>query len=184
MDLFDGFEVILPDKLNDYYKPGVWAMFGIPVSEEKGYVCLNVGKNNCIGKELERDYKCLREFPKVSEKVYANQFNRLKFRYPQHPTRLDYLYSEIYKKFKEITTILITDEAENTYTVEKYFAYTTEAEYWVSNGRYNSKTDVDTKKIKEGIDTSIIDSKLIKKIDEFGEKYTKQKPVVRKEELR
>ena len=44
---------------------------------------------------------------------------------------------------------MVSDVAENTYTIEKYFAYTTEAEYWVSNGNYSPSTVVDSTKIIE-----------------------------------
>ena len=76
---------------------------------------------------------------------------------------------------------MVADVAENTYTIEKYFAYTTEAEYWVSNGNYSPSTVVDSTKIieiKNGIDVSMVDKKLIRKIDKFGKKYFQQKPKV------
>ena len=185
-ELFDGFEIIAPDKLSDYYKPGVWAMFGIPkeiVSEQ--YVCLNVGKNICIGEELQIDYKRLKEFSLFKSKRYVNQFNKMKFSYPQFASRLDYLYKEISDNYDSIISIIVTDVVDDTYIVEKYFAYTTEAEYWVSNGKYKPTTLVDSykiKEIKEGIDISKISKELIKRIDNFGERYLKQRPVLRKED--
>lgn len=182
MKLFENFEIIEPDKLCDYYKPGVWAMFGTPknINEEK-FICLNVGKNICIGEELQVDYQMLKKFVFFKAKRYVNQFNSTKFLYPQFANRQDYLYKEISEKYKSITTIMVSDVSENTYTIEKYFAYTTEAEYWVSNGKYSPRTVVDSNKImniKNAIDVSKVDVELIKKIDEFGEKYHQQKPEV------
>lgn len=180
MELFKDFEIIEPDKFCDYYKPGVWAMFGIPknINEEK-FVCLNVGKNICIGKELQSDYQKLKGFKLFKVKRYVNQFNSTKFSYPQFANRQDYLYKEISEKYKSIKTIIVSDVLENIYTIEKYFAYTTEAEYWVSNGQYSPSTVVDSNKImkiKNAIDISKVDEELIKKIDEFGKKYHQQKP--------
>lgn len=185
MELFEGFEIINPDNLDDYYIPGVWAMFGMPKDVEKGYVCLNVGKNICIGEELKIDYERLLSSPICGEKDYVNQFNRYKFTYPEHPTRLDYLYENISQNYKNIVTILVTNNPEHTYIVEKYFAYTTIAEYWVSNGRYKANTLVDSKRIKEikdGIDTSAISKELIEKIDKFGIVYEEQCPIDRKKD--
>ncbi|MDY5213140.1 hypothetical protein [Intestinibacter sp.] len=182
MGLFDDFEIVDTSNFCYYNKPGVWAMFGVPkfIDEEK-YVCLNVGKSKCMGKELHKDYQRMSEFSLFKAKRYVNQFNRMKFSYPQFATRQDYLYKEIVEKYKSIVTVIITDNAENTYTVEKYFAYTTESEYWVSNGNYNSNTIVDSSRINEirkGIDISQIDKGLIERIDSFGEKYKKQKPTL------
>ena len=182
MELFKDFVIIDPDKLCDYYKPGVWAMFGIPkYIDGEQFVCLNVGKNICIGEEMQADYQRLNGFKLFKDKRYVNQFNRMKFSYPQFANRQDYLYKEISEKYKSIITIMVSDVAENTYTIEKYFAYTTEAEYWVSNGNYSPSTVVDSTKIieiKNGIDVSMVDKKLIRKIDKFGKKYFQQKPKV------
>ena len=70
---------------------------------------------------------------------------------------------------------MVTDDANNAYVVEKYFAYTTEAKYWVSNGRYKSSTKVDIEQIRKNIDISMINPELIKKIISFGKKYRNQK---------
>lgn len=175
-NLFEGFEIIVPENIKDYYKPGVWAMFGVPNSlKSEQYDCLNVGKNICIGEELQIDYERLKSFALFKPKRYVNQFNQMMFSYPMYADRQDYLYKEISEQYHNIVTIIVTDNPNNTYTVEKYFAYTTEAKYWVSNGRYKSSTKVDTEEIRKKIDVSDIDNELIKKIDAFGKKYKKQR---------
>lgn len=178
-NLFVGFEIIQPDRINDYNFPGVWAMFGIQKKNNPNnkYTCLNVGKSICIGEELELDFKRLKCLKSITQKIYKNQFNEEMFKYDDQPSRIDYLYNEISIKYNEIVTILIACQAENTYIIEKYFAYSTKAAYWVSNGRYSSNELLDNEKItriRNDIDISAIDKSIIDKIDRFKSRYDEQ----------
>lgn len=167
------FEVIQLDKIEDYNFSGVWAMFGIEKKDEKRrYICLNVGKSTDIRAELKADIERLNSFEPVInlEKEYRNQFNEKLFTYPLYASRQDWLYKEISDKYKDFVFILVAKQQENNYTVEKYFAYSTKAVYWVSNGKYASDTIVDDAKIDEirrNIDVSRIDKEIIDKIDKL-----------------
>lgn len=175
---FHGFEIIHTDRIDEYCVSGVWAMFGIRKGDvSKKYVCLNVGKNKNIGEELKIDLERLKGIKHREPKEYRNQFNEMKFLYLVQPTRLDYLYDEIAKKYEKIIYIIVARQAENTYTIEKYFAYSTKAEYWVSNGRYAPKTvvtDAKIQEIKNGIDMQFIDESLKKKIDKLAKEIELQ----------
>lgn len=168
---FHGFEVIQPNKIDEYMFSGVWAMFGIEKTDKKRkYRCLNVGKNRCIGDELKVDFERLNNFKLVRKKVYRNQFNEKMFSYKEYATRQDWLYKEISEKYEEIVFILVANQSEYTYTIEKYFAYSTKAAYWVSNGKYSSERMIDNSRIEEirnDIDVSRIDKSLILKINKL-----------------
>lgn len=76
------------------------------------------------------------------------------------------MYKEISEKYESIIIILVTNETEKLYTIEKYFAYSTKAAYWVSNGRYSPNRVIDSleiSKIRNDINISEIDKSLIKK---------------------
>lgn len=178
-NLFEGFEIIRPDEINDYNFPGVWAMFGIQKENNPNdkYTCLNVGKIKCIGKELEIDFERLNCLKPITQKVYKNQFNEEKFKYDQQPTRQDFLYNEISKKYHKIVTILIAKQVENTYIIEKYFAYSTKAAYWVSNRGYSSGEPLNDEKImsiRNDIDMSAIGTPIVDKINKFKARYDEQ----------
>lgn len=178
-NLFEGFEIIQLDGIDNFKHPGVWAMFGIQKKDNQNgkYTCLNVGKSKCIGEELKIDFTRLKCLKASTPKMYKNQFNEEKFRYDVHPTRLDYLYEEISKEYDDIVTILVANQSENKYIVEKYFAYSTKAAYWVSNGRYSAGIIVDDfeiERIRKDMDISAIDKSTIEKIDVFKSRYDNQ----------
>lgn len=159
------FKEIEEDTLNEFRFPGVWAMFGIDKTGDKhNYICLNVGKSIDVGKEIKYDIERLKSFKECinDSKEYRNQFNEVMFTYPVYASRLDWLYGKIKEKYEEIFWILIAEQ--DSYVIEKYFAYSTKAAYWVSNGRYSSETKVDIDKIRESIDVSNVDNELIGRI--------------------
>lgn len=170
MNDFQGFEIINPDKIEEYRHPGIWAMFGIRKgSKQKKYECLNVGKNKDIGAELKIDFERLKEFNLCKKRVYRNQFNESMFDYCEFASRLDWLYKEISERYEEILVILVAKKSE--YVLEKYFAYATKAAYWVSNGKYNPERRIDESeidRIKKAIDISSENETLIKQIDELS----------------
>lgn len=175
--MFHNFEIIEQSNIDEYKYPGVWAMLGMKKEgDSKKYICLNVGKSECIGDELKIDFARLECFTPFKDKIYKNQFNEEKFSYREYATRQDWLYKEISEKYEPII-ILVTNETEKLYTIEKYFAYSTKAIYWVSNGRYSPNRVIDNfeiSKIRNDIDISKIDKLLIKKIDEFKKWYDNQ----------
>ena len=177
-EIFKDFKIIKPDNVNEYKIPGVWAMFGIKKdnSSEKKYTCLNVGKERNVGKELEIDFERMKHFKEYKgEKQYINQFNEEVFKYEEYATRQEWVYKDISEKYKSIITILVAKE--NNYTIEKYFAYSFKAVYWVSGGRYSSEKEIDDSKIEsilEDIDISKIDKLLIDKIKKLKHKYDNQ----------
>lgn len=177
-EMFHGFEVIRESNVDKYKCPGVWAMFGIKKeSSSPIYICLNVGKNKCIGNELKLDFKRLDHFELFREKQYRNQFNEemFSFTYKEYATRQDWLYKEISEKYKSITTILVAKQ--NDYIIEKHFAYSTKAAYWVSNGRYSSDRKIDQSEIiniRDNIDISKIELSLKEKIAILKEWYDNQ----------
>ncbi|MDD6770885.1 hypothetical protein [Inconstantimicrobium porci] len=177
-EMFTDFEIIEQDKVKEYKYPGVWAMFGIKKdnNSKKKYTCLNVGKSADIGKELEIDFERMKHFKECKgDKDYINQFNEKVFTYKEYATRQEYEYKDISDKYKSIITILVAKE--NNYTIEKYFAYSFKAVYWVSGGRYSSEKEIDDSKIEsilEDIDISKIDKLLIDKIKKLKDKYDNQ----------
>lgn len=61
--MFHNFEIIEQSEISEYKYPGVWAMFGIKKGDNSSkYICLNVGKNKCIGDELKIDFERLECF--------------------------------------------------------------------------------------------------------------------------
>ena len=63
-NIFQKFKIIDPSRIDEYRVPGVWAMFGVQKEDNPNnkYTCLNVGKNICIGEELETDFIRLKSF--------------------------------------------------------------------------------------------------------------------------
>ena len=164
------FKEIKEDELYEFRFSGVWAMFGIDKTDDKRNCrCLNVGKSIDVGKELKADIERLTSFKECIEdrKEYRNQFNEVMFTYPVYASRLDWLYEKISEKYEAIFWILIAEQ--DSYVIEKYFAYSTKAAYWVSNGRYSLETKVDIDKIRGCIDVSSIDKGLVDKIDDLRE---------------
>lgn len=178
IETFQGFEIIHSEKIKEYDYCGVWAMFGIDkLDNARKYTCLNVGKSKRIRKKLEFDFERLSEFKLSQFKEYRNQFNEKKFPYIEYASRQDFLYKELSEKYEEIKFILVAKQTDNTYTIEKYFAYSTKSAYWVSNGRYNPNQmicDFEIERIRNNIDISKIDKELIKKINKFKEWYDNQ----------
>ncbi len=179
MGEFHGFQIIQSDKIDEYRVPGVWAMLGVKKTDNpKGrYTCLNVGKSICISDELKIDMERLRNFELVRKRKYKNQFNEVMFSYDEYATRQDFLYKNIAEEYDDIIFILVASQSQNTYTIEKYFAYSTKSRYWVSNGRYSHDQPIDDSvidKIRRDIDVSKIDAYLIDSIDEFKTWYDNQ----------
>ena len=101
---------------------------------------------------LNADLIRLKGIEKTTRKDYKNQFGKKIFDYPKYPQRLDFVYDDIYKKYKNFFWILVSQE--NNYRIEKYFAYTFKPIYWVSNGKYkNEVADEDIETIRKAIDT-------------------------------
>lgn len=188
---FHGFKVMGKDEIDKgrYKKQaGVWAMFG---KKDERYKCLNVGKNKSVGDELKIDYKrlenqneaikinqdgeCQLYSDKLGRGEYRNQFNEeeFKFEYPLCPDRQDFLYRRIAEEYRNnILTILVA--GESNYMIEKYFAYSTKAAYWVSNGRYKPETRVNEEKINEILQGIEIEKTLRDKIKDFKNWYDNQ----------
>lgn len=170
MKEFHGFEVIHPNEIEKYNFSGVWAMLGKEKADKKNrkYKCLNVGKSICISDEVKIDFDRLKNFELCRKKEYRNQFGEIMFIYDEYATRQDMLYKNISQKYEEIIFILVSKQSENTYEVEKYFAYSTKASYWVTNGRKKLKVEDDEiKNIIDGMDASKIGNSLINKINEL-----------------
>lgn len=173
-DIFTNFPIIDKNKMENYQKPGVWALFGKEKNNSNSkYICLNVGKAKNIQAELKIDFDRLSELKQKSKKKYINQFAEVKFEYDEYPSRLDYLYNEISNNYKNLVFILVAEE--NDYCIEKYFAYSLKAAYWVSNGGYSDQHE----EIDDGIIEKILLNEkdknktnkkilnIFKKIDEF-----------------
>ena len=178
MEYFYDFEIINKQKIGEYRFGGVWALFGVEKGDSLNkYRCLNVGKSKCISDEIQVDLERLEKFIllKQSKKKYKNQFNEVIFEYKEYSTRLDFVYKDISDKYKDLIFILVY-RGDNGYNVEKYFAYSTKALYWVSNGRYKHDTKVtkaDMDRIKNNIDVSNVDSDLINKINTLNKALDK-----------
>lgn len=173
MKQFGNFEVINTKHLENYKFKGVWALFG-KSKITSNYRCLNVGKSSCIGKEISIDIFRMYNFKEKEnkEKEYINQFNEIMFTYPIYATRLDYLYKEITQNYTSFIFVIVS-KGNNDYKIEKYFAYSTKAAYWVSNGKYSSNrviTDSDITEIRIKIDICSINQEIIKKINDLRKK--------------
>ena len=173
MKQFENFEIINTKHLENYKFKGVWALFG-KSKITSNYRCLNVGKSSCIGKEINIDIFRMYNFKKKEdkEKKYINQFNEIMFTYPIYATRLDYLYKEITQNYTSFIFVIVS-KGNNDYKIEKYFAYSTKAAYWVSNGKYSSNrviTDSNITEIRNKIDICSINQEIIKKINNLRKK--------------
>ena len=171
-NIFEPFKIITEKNLTKFKAAGVWALFGKEKANPKPYICLNVGKSANIKDKLQIDFQRLKKPKKPKEKKYINQFSESKFSYIEYPSRLDWLYNEIANKYKDLNFILITDT--NDYDIEKYFAYSLKAAYWVSNGRYSEKhetiTDDEIQNILKDTQKNI-DNKVLEKINKFKKNY-------------
>lgn len=147
------FKEIDTGKLDDYNHPGVWAMFGYDKkSSHHSLICLNVGKTSCIKEELNVDLIRLKGIKKNTRKDYKNQFGKKIFDYPELANRLDFLYDNIKENYEGFFWIMVSEK--NDYLIEKYFAYSFKAIYWVSNGKYkNEVADKEIEIIRNNIDT-------------------------------
>ena len=95
------------------------------------------------------------------------------FTYVESGNRQDELYVRIARKYRDIIFILVSDMDE--YRIEKYFAYSLKARYWVSNGKYKRiVTDEEIERIRAGIDLSGIDGELINRITKLKKWYENQ----------
>ena len=174
-EIFHGFSVIDESNIKGF-KQGVWAMFGTEKENNPSnkITCLNVGKNTDVGKELEIDFKRLKQ--KVAPnylKEYRNQFGELLFKYTVRGNRQDELYAHINNKYEDIITIFISDK--NDYNIEKYVAYSLKSKYWVSNGKYRSSVDdKEIERIRQEINVQDIDEKTIKAINDLKDWYEQQ----------
>ena len=92
-----GFVTITEKNTSDFFEAGVWIMFGKSTENHK-YECLNVGKNNNIGKELAADFFRIENFIEKEDepKDYVNQFGEKIFDYTVYAERLDFLGSIIF----------------------------------------------------------------------------------------
>lgn len=156
-----GFVTITEKNTSDFFEAGVWIMFGKSKENHK-YECLNVGKNNNIGKELAVDFSRIGNFIEKEDepKDYVNQFGEKIFDYTVYAERLDFLYHHIDERYENIFCIKICDKSD--YSVEKYAAYLFRAKYWVANRQKPAKiTDNEIEQIQDKIIISNEDRKFL-----------------------
>lgn len=167
------FKRIDTDKIEDYNFAGVWAMFGYRKNNsDNSAVCLNVGKTKCIKEELQADITRIKGIKKNKPKEYRNQFGKKIFEYNEYPQRIDFIYDDINKKYEKFFWILVSQE--NDYWIEKYFAYSFKAIYWVANGQYkNEVADEEIEKIRQEIDTSKFPKGLTTRINNLKNRLIK-----------
>ena len=158
-------ELIIIDNhnLNSFNKPGVWALFGKrkhvvnekrkhAVNDDKWY-CLQVGQTACIKNEIQKDMQLLNEeLNNNGTRIpYVNQFGEELFSYYVYPSSREYLYSKYIKEqFKDFLFVVICEEEDNKVrkSIEKEFAYKTNAIYWRNGGPFKKGTKIDFENIK------------------------------------
>lgn len=139
--LFEGLQLVENDRLNDWTKAGVWALFGQKKNhkdDEKWY-CLQVGATNNIKNEISKNIKLLekKELKKEEEVSYINYFGKELFKFTKCPSSRDYLYIKyINEHFDNIKFFVICTEtdAQTRKNIEKEFAVRTKSICW-RNGR-------------------------------------------------
>ena len=181
MSDFLGLEIVNRDNTDEFSIPGVWALFGKRkgVDNNKWY-CLQVAETTCVKNEIEKDIQLIESgLNECGEKIlYVNQFGELLFSYYRHPSAREYLYSKYIKEeFKDFQFVLICKENDRTKrrSIEKEFAYRTNAVYWRNGGPFRTGDEIDYERrmsITEGIPNNGNVSKTI--IIPFVERYNKQ----------
>ena len=125
---------IVTNNIAKYFnKQGIWALFG-KKSEEKDWVCLNVGKNKNVGREILYDLGCLFFVPclKGGHEKYINYSKKYcGFKYNKGLVQ-EHLYSYIATKYSDFVFIYVHKNADLKF--EKKFAKEQNALYW-RNGR-------------------------------------------------
>lgn len=138
---FEKLKTVNKDNLRPFNYPGVWALFGkrVCVENDNKWYCLQVGETNCIANEIQKDMQLLDSEldEKEREVFYVNQFGEELFSYYTHPSTREYLYSKYIKEqFRDFQFVVICEEKDIVVrkSIEKEFAYRTNAIYW-RNGR-------------------------------------------------
>ena len=160
-------------------KSGVWALIG-KKSEEDEWICLNVGVNKDIGKEICLDIEYMNIKNKIISKNYINQFGELIFSYNNY--EYDHYRSEIYKDIKEKYSKLrficigwCIDDNKERRKIEGHFAWMTRAKYWRNGGPFQNvpeKVEYDFDKIES---EHVYDNNLKQKLQKIIEKYDIQR---------
>ena len=181
-DLFDDVDLITVENMQNFKKPGVWALFGNRKnSEDKTYYCLQVGqkKDNIMSEIVEIQKFLNEEFEdKFFNRTYINYFKEKLFDYNELPTYREILYGrEIKDKFENYRFIFICEESnsQKLREIEKMFAIETQSLYF-RNGRpfkegqdfdFNNRSSVNSECEKK--------VKFSKEISNFIAKYKAQR---------
>lgn len=126
-------KIVTNNIANYFNKQGIWALFG-KKSEEKDWVCLNVGKNKNVGREILYDLGCLFFVPCLKEghEKYINYSKKYcGFKYNNGLVQ-EHLYSYIATKYSDFEFIYVHKDADLKF--EKKFAKEQNALFW-RNGR-------------------------------------------------
>jgi hypothetical protein len=117
-------------------KPGVWACYGISRDNPTGWVCLNVGQSNDIGKEMRRDKEYSRGVFHHRPGVYKNYLGKELFCFerPNNKplTTRERVWFDIGKKYKNLLFVVISDskDEKERLTIEEQYAKNHNALYW------------------------------------------------------
>lgn len=149
-NFFKELMVVNNHNLSSFNTPGVWALFGKRknvVNDDKWY-CLQVGQTTCIKNEIQKDKQLLaEELNNNGTKIpYVNQFGEELFSYYVYPTSREYLYSKYIKEqFKDFLFVVICEEEDNNVrkSIEKEFAYKTNAICWRNGGPFKKGIKID-----------------------------------------
>lgn len=126
-------KIVINNIANYFSEQGVWALFGKKV-DEKDWVCLNVGKNKNVGREILYDVGCLLfvSWQGQGTRNYINYFKEdCGFKYDRGLVQ-EYLYPHIATQYSDFEFVYVHELADSNF--EREFAKAEKALYW-RNGR-------------------------------------------------
>ncbi len=138
---------------------GVWALYGIKKAEKSKWTCLQVGQSNKIGDEIRLDISYLgKNNLQILKKNYINQFGEKMFEYMKYPSSREQLYKHLSEKYQDFIFVIIKCNRGNLKEIEKYYAWTSHAEYWRNGGTYIKEVNYTYEKF-ENIKNKIMTNK-------------------------
>lgn len=166
---------IVTNNIAKYFnKPGIWALFGRKKNEED-WVCLNVGKNKNIGREILYDLGCLFFVPFLTEGVeeyISYSKKQCGFKYNSGLVQ-EYLYSYIAKEYYELQFIYVNKDADLDY--EREFAKKNKALFWRHGRPFKNESKSNEEIGETKMDETKLKTILEQMTDSKGRKFVKDK---------
>lgn len=143
--------IVTKANIDNFNNAGVWALFGKYKKNSECY-CLQVAATINIKEEILTDKKLIKGNLEKNrpEKSYVNQFGEELFKYPDHPSAKEYLYSDYIKEnFENLQFVVIYNEKDpkkDKKEIEREFAYQTRALCWRNGRPYKKGEEINLSK--------------------------------------